>query len=329
MAHTFLGKLEPVDVKTVWENEASDFTPWLAQEDNLALLSETIGLELELQEQEKQVGRYRADLLCRDTTTDQWVLIENQLEKTNHRHLGQLLTYAAGLEAVTIVWIAQAFNDEHRAALDWLNEITDERFNFFGLEIESWRIGESEIAPKFNVFCKPNEWTKGGGGGAVPDEDNATRLEFWKEFREFALKQEPRLKPRKATSKARLIFQTGRKGVSLHTRITQLKGGMLGVSLSIRGKHAKAYFEVFKAQQQEIETELRVPVDWVASHGQKIYQVRTQTPGKIEDHDKWPQYRDWLLKTLVHFQRVFADRIAALPVVSTREADEEYADDDE
>jgi hypothetical protein len=97
------------------------------------------------------------------------VLIENQLGRTDHTHLGQLLTYAAGLEAVTIVWIAQPITDEHRAALTWLNEITDERFRFFGLEIEAWRIGDSPPAPKFNVVVKPNDWTRGGSGRSLAD----------------------------------------------------------------------------------------------------------------------------------------------------------------
>lgn len=156
-----LARLEPVvDLQTVWKNEAQDFTPWLAREENLALLGETIGMELEFEAQEKDVGPFRADLLCRDTVTNELVLIENQLERTNHTHLGQLVTYAAGLGARTIVWIADRFRDEHRAAMDWLNENTKEDINFFGLEVELWRIGNSAIAPRFNVISKPNTWTK-------------------------------------------------------------------------------------------------------------------------------------------------------------------------
>jgi hypothetical protein len=133
---TPLGRLERADLREVWLSEAGDFTPWLAREENVALLGDAIGLELEVEAQEKDVGPFRADILCKDTATANWVLVENQLERTDHGHLGQLLTYAAGLQAVTIVWIAQRFTEEHRAALDWLNEITDDRFNFFGLEIE-------------------------------------------------------------------------------------------------------------------------------------------------------------------------------------------------
>jgi len=113
-----LGRLEKVDLREAWTSESSDFTPWLAQEQNLKLLGESIGLELELESQEETVGPFRADILCKDTATNDWVLIENQLERTDHSHLGQLITYAAGLNAVTIVWISERFTDEHRAALE-------------------------------------------------------------------------------------------------------------------------------------------------------------------------------------------------------------------
>ncbi len=155
-----LGRLKKVDLREVFTSEAGDFTPWLAQEENLKLLGETIGIDLELEAQEKDVGPFRADILCKDTATDNWVLIENQLERTDHTHLGQLLTYAAGLDVVTIVWVADHFSEEHRATLDWLNERTDEKINFFGLEVELWRIGDSPIARKFNVVSQPNDWTR-------------------------------------------------------------------------------------------------------------------------------------------------------------------------
>src|SRR5437763_1688882 len=145
-----LGLLERVDLRKAWLSESSDFTPWLAQPENLKLLGDAIGLELELEAQEKEVGPFRADILCKAAQSDSWVLIENQLELTDHRHLGQILTYAAGLKAVTIVWVAQTIREEHRAALDWLNSVTNEQINFFGLEIELWKIGDSPFAPKFN-----------------------------------------------------------------------------------------------------------------------------------------------------------------------------------
>src|SRR5688500_12780725 len=179
-----LGRLQKVALREAWSSESGDFTPWLAQADNLILLAESIGIELELDTREKDVGPFRADILCRDTA-DNWVLIENQLERTDHTHLGQLLTYPAGLDAVTIVWIAERFTEEHRAALDWLNEKTEEGINIFGLEVELWRIGSSPTAPKFNVVCKPNEWTRSVRDTAAGNlsQDKQIQLDFWAAYR--------------------------------------------------------------------------------------------------------------------------------------------------
>ena len=128
-----LGRLTPVELRDIWSSEASDFTPWLVREENLSILGEVLGVELELEAQERAVGPFRADILCKEIGSGTWVLVENQLERSDHLHLGQLLTYASGLEAVTIVWIAARFTEEHRSTLDWLNRITDESFRFFGL----------------------------------------------------------------------------------------------------------------------------------------------------------------------------------------------------
>ena len=136
-----LSKITKVDLRDCWRSEATDFTPWLATEENIAILADALGMnELEVKAQEEHVGPFRADILCVDSGTDKLVLIENQLEKTDHNHLGQILTYAAGLDAVTIIWIAERFTEEHRAAIDWLNRITDKDFNFFGVEIELIKI---------------------------------------------------------------------------------------------------------------------------------------------------------------------------------------------
>lgn len=108
---TKLGKLERIDLRDYWKGEAAHFTPWLAQEDNIALLSEEIGIDLEVQSHEERVGLFRADILCKDTSTHKFVLIENQFDRTDHTHLGQLMTYAAGLDAVTIIWISRSFTE--------------------------------------------------------------------------------------------------------------------------------------------------------------------------------------------------------------------------
>jgi hypothetical protein len=161
MATPDLARLKRVNLREAWMSEPADFTPWLAQPSNLELLGESLGISLELESTEHSVGPFAADILCKDPLSDLWVLIENQLEQTDHTHLGQIITYAAGLNAVTVIWIAGKFVEQHRAALDWLNEITSEGTNFFGVEVELWRIGDSpQMAPKFNIVSKPNAWSK-------------------------------------------------------------------------------------------------------------------------------------------------------------------------
>lgn len=180
-----MGRLERVELRDFWKTKAGSFAPWLAQKESVTLLGETIGLELIVEGQEKDVGPIRADILCKNPAIDDRGIIENQLERTDTAHLGQLLPYGAGPNAVTIVRIAARFTAEHRATLDWLNEITDERFNFFGLEVELWRIGDSPAAPKFKVVSKPNEWTRTIAGGARSAElqslaeGKKTQVSFW------------------------------------------------------------------------------------------------------------------------------------------------------
>ncbi|NJK46713.1 MAG: DUF4268 domain-containing protein, partial [Pleurocapsa sp. SU_196_0] len=214
-----LGRLEKLDLRMFWKGEATSFTPWLAQ--NLDLLGDAIDLELELEAQERNVGPFRADILCKDTATDTWVLIENQLERTDHTHLGQLMTYAAGLDAVRIIWVAERFTDEHRAALDWLNRITEERFHFFGLEVELWRIGNSEPAPKFNVVCQPNDWAK-SISRATEEPLTTTKqlqLEYWQAFREYLKEHSKIIKPQAAQAQHWTNYAIGRHGFNLDARV--------------------------------------------------------------------------------------------------------------
>jgi hypothetical protein len=152
-----LGRLEPVPLRGVWPNEASDFTPWLAE--NLDELGQAVGLALELRQREHPVGRYALDLLLEDAQ-GRVVIVENQLEQTDHTHLGQLLTYCAGAKADVVIWISPSMTEEHAAALEWLNENTFAGVGFFGIELELLRIGDSLPAPHFKLVVRPNDWAK-------------------------------------------------------------------------------------------------------------------------------------------------------------------------
>lgn len=308
-----LGTLEKIDLRVYWKGEASHFTPWLAQ--NLKLLGDAIGLDLELESEELGVGPFRADILCKDTTSNAWVLIENQLERTDHTHLGQLMTYAAGLDAATIVWVAQRFTDEHRAALDWLNRITADGFHFFGLEVELWKIGESAIAPKFNVICKPNDWAKSVAKATTEalSETKQLQLEYWQAFREYLLENSTILKPQAALPQHWTCFSVGRSGFMLEARVNS-KTSTIGVGLLITDqKYAKGFFDQLFERQQVIEQEIGQPLMWQRLDDSKRSQVQLElSNAPLSQRSDWERQFAWFKNQLERFYQTFSPRVRLL-----------------
>jgi hypothetical protein len=310
-----LGRLERVDPRNAWTSEAADFTPWLAQAHNLELLGEAIGIELELEAQERSVGPFRADILCKNTATDDWVLIENQLARTDHTHLGQLITYAAGLEAVTIVWIAAPFTEQHRAALDWLNNITDSRFNFFGLEVELWQIGGSPFAPKFNIVSKPNDWSKTVHEGVRVINDELTeakrlQLDFWTHFNNFVSSRRSVIKPIKPRPQNWMFLGIGQTGFKLiaiastwNTELASYETGEIRAELGLYDPE-KRDFEFLQGKRTEIESKLGYPVDWYNDPHKQSSKIFVRKSVDFRDRNDWDNQCAWLLKHLEDFHRV-------------------------
>ena len=312
-----LGRLQSVNLRAVWNSEAGDFTPWLAGEENLALLGDTIGLDLELDQVEKGVGPFRADIVCKDTGTNSWVLIENQLERTDHSHLGQLLTYAAGLDAVTIVWIADRFTDEHRAALDWLNEVTDDSINFFGLEIELWRIGDSPIAPKFNIVSKPNDWIRTVSAGRQPGGGDLSplrqmQLEYWTAFRDYLHEHHSSIKTQKPFPQHWENFAIGRSNFLL-AAIINTRDNRLAVQLVMTGDDSKAHFHLLQEERAAIEAEIGKTLEW-RELPKRIQSdiMLVNTSFNPSAREQWPRQHAWLGETLETFHRCFAPRVKVL-----------------
>jgi hypothetical protein len=316
-----LGRLEKVELRTAWTSEWNDFTPWLAKPENLKLLGETVGIDLEFEAQEKEVGPFRADILCKDTLDSSWVLIENQLEKTDHTHLGQLLTYASGLETVTIIWIAQHFTEEHRATLDWLNEITNERFAFFGLEIELWRIGTSPVAPKFNIVSKPNDWSKSVRSSAAKATElsdvKRTQLEFWTAFQDY-MEEHSNIRCQKPAPQPWMNHSIGRSGFGLTSIAstwnseTQTSDPQLRVEFYISVPEAHKYFEILASKKSDIETEIGQPLIWSNPPAKQTCKAYVRRSANFLDSSQWPQQQEWLRENLEKFHRVFAPRIKQL-----------------
>lgn len=185
-----IGKLEPINLRSIWAHEALDFTKWLAQPENLELLSNELGIEILNPSTEIVSGNIRVDILAQDRE-ERNIIIENQLYNTDHDHLGKIIEYASAFKASYIIWISPKITEEHRSALDWLNEHTVQDIHFFGIEIKAYKIGESLPAPKFEVICKPNEWTKYTRATAQKEisKFGIQYFEFWSEFNNFLEKK--------------------------------------------------------------------------------------------------------------------------------------------
>ena len=310
-----LGKIEKVDLRSVWSNEATDFTPWLSKQENLDALSEVLGMDLEAIATEQFVGPFRADLLCKDAYTQATVLIENQLEKTNHSHLGQILTYGAGLNVKTIIWIASRFTDEHRAALDWLNEATDEGFSFFGIEIELLRIGESAPAPQFKIISQPNAWSKNIRETAQHSGElsgaKQQQLAYWTAFREYVKEHGSPLRLQKPLPQHWTNLAIGRSNYWLCARVNTLAEN-ISADLNI-GEKNKAGFNALYAQKDEIEREFGGSLIW-NELPQKIQSIigTTKDDADIMNESDWDNQFAWLADKLEKLDKVFRRRIREL-----------------
>ena len=311
-----LARLEPVTLRDHWPDESRDFTQWMVKEENLAVLSEALNMELIAEDRERPVGRYRADIVCRDAISDSdttsRVLIENQLEPTNHTHLGQLITYAAGLDAVTVVWIAKSFTDEHRAALDWLNGATSLRFRFFGVELELWRIADSKAAPKFNVVSKPNDWTRMTRrieSGAV-SELELMRSRFWAGLGEHMAKANCQITVRLPRDKYAIGFPIGRTGFRLQAWISMDKEHRIAVRLRIGDSDL---FQLLKDQRNEIEEEVQHELEWNEKAGsQRCYVMLHHPDADPTDETTWPMQHGWMATMLQRFDDAFRPRMKNL-----------------
>ena len=271
-----LKTLTPVKLSEVWDTEPHHFTPWLAQEENLTRLGETLGIDLELEAQEINVGGFRADLLCKNTVDDSWVLIENQLAPTDHTHVGQLLTYAAGLDASTVIWIAKTFRREHRAMLDWQNRITDERYRFFGVEMKVWQIEDSPRAIQFDVVSSPNDWVRGvsqdtqRAANKELSETEQLMRKFWTGLREYMNDNGSSVNCPAPTTRSYLRFGIGKVSFFIHARLAS-SSKEIGIWLYMEGNDTEAHFHLLKEQQEEIHNEFGETLEW--------YELQKPSPG--------------------------------------------------
>ena len=306
-----LGKIKREDdLRKIWKNEATDFTPWLAE--NLELLSETLDIDLNLVETESQVGGYSLDILAENSDTGETVVIENQLEQTDHDHLGKVITYAAGKKASKIVWIVKKAREEHRAAVEWLNENTADGIQFFLLEIQLWSIDGSAPAPKFEIIEQPNNWAKAvnntsntAGGAAVQFKYN-----FWNAFNDYAFQKKDaftkQFKQRKASSDHWYSLSIG-SSMRVINLLVNTRTNVVSVEYSIfSGADCdKSVYDKVFVEKDKIEGTMGKELVWKRLDNKKTSRILLELQCDLKDEASWNEIFDWYKTYAVKMYEAF------------------------
>ena len=301
-----LSKLKKVELREIWQREDSDFTNWLAQEENLKILSEEIEVDIELVGTEQNVGRFSVDILAKEEAGDRNIIIENQLEKTDHDHLGKIITYASGHDAEIIIWIVKSVRAEHHKAIDWLNEHTEEKIGFFLIKIELWQIGDSDPAPKFEIVASPNEWAKAmktRTSSGAPNELKIKRLEFWKRYKDYAMAKGgiPEMQNRTPSHRNWYSISIGYSECRIKSELISQKN-VIRCCLYINNN--KDLFNFLKERQVEIERDACIKFKWIEVDIITLIKIEKAVED-IFDESKDEEYFSWLYDMNVMFRNVF------------------------
>lgn len=302
-----LGKLERVDLRKVWEHEARDFSDWLARDENLALLSEELGIELEAIGTEETSGRFRVDILARETNSGDYVIIENQLESTNHDHLGKVITYAAGYDAKYIIWIVKDALDEHHRAVEWLNEHLDDSISCFLIQIEVWQIGDSKPAPRFEVVAVKNNWAASLKRSVTSDELSPNKLkqqDFWTELRANFKARDPNMRVQSPPAQHWLNFSLGSSFCHPYLTINS-KENFVSCDLWTNNKE---FLQYLHERESDIRNDLNQEFDWWEAN--KSGGIRIRFPvADVYDKSQFASSFDWLYSSVKLFQAVFSNYV--------------------
>lgn len=291
------------DLRSIWKNEAYDFTVWLSESENLNLLGETLGIEIELLQREAPAGAFSIDILAEESNSGRKIIIENQLENSDHDHLGKIITYASAKEAEIIIWIVKKARDEHKQAIEWLNEKTDENIEFYLLEIELWKIGSSAIAPKFSIISAPNNWMK--NNKAVDKNSSPMQLlqmEYWEHFLEYSEKNFPYIYNNHTTANSRtwmnIKAETPKCYISL--MISPQKKEIKSL-IYFYSKNREA-FERFKEFEEEINQKFDNRLEWI--EWKKDCTIRLTEQADITDKNDWNRQFKWFCEASIMMKKI-------------------------
>lgn len=308
------GFLREINVRDLWKHEQYDFSNWLSQKENMDYLGDILGLTLTDIDKEVFVGSYRCDLVAKDETTGIKVIIENQLEASNHDHLGKVITYASGLDAKVIVWIVTQAREEHRSAIEWLNNNTVSDLSFFLIELHAYKIGGSLPAPKFEIVEKPNgfiKYSKSAGGGkevsVAQEEREAERLAFWTMFNDVIADNGKPFNIRKATTDHWYNVAIGTSEASISINLVNKESRVV---VEVYINNSKELFDKLYAQKDSIHSELGMELDWRRLDNKKASRILSSIPGlDFSNHSNYPVLMNEIVKRVVAMRAVFTKYI--------------------
>ncbi len=301
-----LGKIKEVDIREVWKHEQYDFSKWLASEENISELGDTLNLSLTDVQTEQFVGSYRCDIICKDDVTGKSVLIENQLEQTNHDHLGKIITYASGLNASVVVWIVAEAREEHASAIEWLNKHTDDDVAFFLIEIHAYKIGDSDPAPMFKIIEQPNDFARSVKAAATKGElsdAQIKRQEFWTQFNDVLDSRGKPFNKRKATTDHWYAIGIGSSRCYISIDLVN-KQHMMRVGFWI--PNDKELFDSLLANKDAIEQSIGQKLDWDRLEGKKACVICATIPGlNFNKQDNYPELMNKAIDMVLAFRAAF------------------------
>ena len=311
----FLGELKRKTLRTVWGHEELEFTPWLAKDENMARLSEAIGMDLQIVRTEVSVGPYFADILAKDAS-GAYVVIENQFGKTDHDHLGKLLTYGATLGAAVVVWIAEQFTDEHKKALDWLNDRTNDDLSLYAVQLEVLQIDDSRPAVRFNVVSEPSAIVRSASVAKLSgplSETQQLQLAFWTLFRDRLMERKVLTSAHTPRPQYWFDMALGRSNFVL-SNIADTTGKRIGVRVYLGNEVADAALAQLDGERATIEAEIGAKLQWNPYPEKKDKIIGLFRQVDLDARERWPEYCDWLIDNVVKFRKAFMPRIKALKI---------------
>lgn len=312
-----LGEIKKVAVRGVWRHEESFFTPWLAEDVNIAKLGEALGLELQVEGVEVPVGPFSADILAKDSSGG-FVVIENQFGKTDHDHLGKILTYAATLDARSVIWLAERFTDEHRKAIEWLNDRTTDDLSLYAVEVELWRIDESRPALRFNVLSQPTEIVRQATAikaSASMTDAQRLQLEFWTQFRDRLLDRKVVTSTHTPGPRYWFDVPLGRSNIFL-SNFANTYDNRIGIRVYLGNQVAEKALPQLESEKAEIESELGEELSWNPNPEKRDKVIALSRAADLSNKAAWPEYIEWLVDRVARFKNVFGPRVRKLDLSS-------------